>query len=291
MTITVNTKRTIKRSCSQSQQPRPRYDQSIAPQFRTTSDKANVNSYHEELNEVIDCTTSADNTETETEGTEKPRGRSKGKSILPWANHPEANTSDSKLNNFFSSLASSSGGEDSKSTKKLQKKRRPREKENYINVASETDSHTQKSPDSEISHSEVDLGRLSPHQWTHQPNISQSSLTRSDLSRHSHISSNRSSVEVARSPTPVERAPVHRPPTTFEAIQYNLVTDSTDDLPTRIIVPAALEDKPRAGSHSSNHSAESSGKGSKIGAWLRKKRGHSVSSQASAGGGSIAVVD
>jgi hypothetical protein len=144
-----------------------------------------------------------------------------------------------------------------------------------------------KSPDSETSQ-DRGIGTLSPHPWTQQPNISQSSLNASDFSRKSHISSNRSSTEVSRSVTSIDRPPMSIPHTTFETIQHNLVDD---DLPTKVIMPAAREDKPRTSSHSSNHSAASSGKGSKIGAWLRKKRGYSVSSSTSAGGGGSAVSD
>jgi hypothetical protein len=69
--------------------------------------------------------------------------------------------------------------------------------------------------------------------------------------------------------------------------------ENDDDLPTRVVMPAAREDKPRSNSQSSTHSAASSGKGTgnKFGAWLRKKRGYSVSSSTSAGGGSSAVSD
>jgi hypothetical protein len=141
-------------------------------------------------------------------------------------------------------------------------------------------------PASELSQSERGLGTLSPQPWTHQNNISQSSLNASELSRRSHISSNRSSMEMPRSRTPLANRPMSLTPTTFEEIQQRrlLVENSHDDdeLPTRVIMPAAREDKPRTSSQNSNHSAASSGKGSKIGAWLRKKRGYSVSSSTSA---------
>ena len=60
-------------------------------------------------------------------------------------------------------------------------------------------------------------GTLSPPPWTQQSNISQSSLKSSNFSRQSHISSNRSSMELPRSGTPIDRAVA--PPTTFAAIQ------------------------------------------------------------------------
>jgi len=130
--------------------------------------------------------------------------------------------------------------------------------------------------------------RLSPHPWARQSNVSQSSLKSSDFSRQSHISSNRSSDEGhPQSGTSIDR-PVS---TTFAAIQQSHLGDNTidDKLPTEVIMPAALEERGRATSHSSNHSAASSGKrGSKIGGWFRKKRGFSVSSS---GGGSSVVSD
>ena len=99
------------------------------------------------------------------------------------------------------------------------------------------------------------------------------------------------SIEMPRSATPVERTPTFVPPTTFAAIQQRSLEIGDDDLPTQVVMPAARADKPRTSSHSSNQSAASSGKGSKIGAWLRKKRGFSVSSSTSAGGGGSAVSD
>lgn len=81
------------------------------------------------------------------------------------------------------------------------------------------------------------------------------------------------------------------PPTTFAAIQQSSLEDPEDELPTQVVMPAARAEKPRTSSHSSNQSAASSAKGSKIGAWIRKKRGFSVSSSTSAGGGGSAVSD
>jgi hypothetical protein len=137
-----------------------------------------------------------------------------------------------------------------------------------------------------MSQSERGLGALSPQPWTQQNNISQSSLNASELSRRSRISSDRSSVDLPRSRTPLATRPMSLTPTTFEEIQHRRLLAETshedDELPTRVIMPAAREDKPRASSQSSNHSAASSGKGSKIGNWIRKKRGYSVSSSASA---------
>ena len=94
-------------------------------------------------------------------------------------------------------------------------------------------------------------------------------------------------MEIPRSGTPIDRAVA--PPTTFAAIQQSHLID--DDLPTGVNMPAAQAEIPRTNSHSSNHSAASSGKGSKVGAWLRKKRGVSVSSSTSAGGRNRAVSD
>jgi hypothetical protein len=137
-----------------------------------------------------------------------------------------------------------------------------------------------------MSQSERGLGALSPQPWTQQNNISQSSLNASELSRRSHMSSNRSSVDLPRSRTPLGTRPMSLTPTTFEEIQHRrLLAENShedDELPARVIMPAAREDKPRASSQSSTHSAASSGKGSKIGNWLRKKRGYSVSSSTSA---------
>lgn len=143
--------------------------------------------------------------------------------------------------------------------------------------------------------SETEQG-LSPHPWTQQSNISQSSMKSSDFeSRQSHISSNRSSVENPhpRSGTPINNSIV---PTTFATIEHSpleensttLNSNNDDELPTEVIMPAVrAEQQPRSSSRSSNLSAASSGKGSNIGAWLRKKRGLSVSS----GGGSSVVSD
>lgn len=147
-----------------------------------------------------------------------------------------------------------------------------------------------KSPDSEHTQSERDFKLVSPKRWTEQSNLSQSSLNASEFSRRSHISSNHSSVEIRRSVTPIDRSLA--PPTTFEAIQanshMNLPIDN-NDLPTRVVIPAARAENPLASSQSSTHSAASS-KGSKIGSWLRKKRGVSISSS-SAGGAPSEVSD
>ena len=48
-------------------------------------------------------------------------------------------------------------------------------------------------------------------------------------------------------------------------------------------MPAVQAEIRRTNSQRSNHSAASSGNGSKLGAWLRKKRGFSVSSSTSGG--------
>jgi len=85
--------------------------------------------------------------------------------------------------------------------------------------------------------------------------------------------------------TPVDRTHSSFPPTTFEDIRRHMESMNDEELPTRVVMPAVREEKQRTGSQSSTHSAASSGKGarSKIGAWLRKKRGASVSSSTSLG--------
>ena len=146
-----------------------------------------------------------------------------------------------------------------------------------------------KSPESEFSQSERGLGALSPQPGTEGSNISQTSLNASDFSRKSPISSsNRSSGEgLLRSETPIDRTNAHAgSPITLEALQ-----NSNDDLPRHVVMPAAREERRRTASHSSRESSTSMGKAARIGAWLRQKRGYSVSSSTSAGGGGSAVSD
>jgi hypothetical protein len=253
------------------------------------------NSYHEELEEVIDygdpiTTTSPDYTETEASDADKPnKKKNRPKSRLPWSTSSDIGLNEAKVSSIFS--FTSAPGEDGKITtsKKLRRKKRPKEEDvhpNAIGIALNIGRPTSlKSPDSENDQ------RLSPRPWTHQNNISQSSLNASDFSRHSHISSNRSSVDVPRrSEIPIER---HGPPTTFAEIQHSHLSENyssvnDDDLPTKVMMPATRAEKPRSSSQSSIQSAGSSGKRSKIRAWLRKKRGVSVSSS---GGGSSVVSD
>jgi len=273
-------------------------------------------SYREELDEVIDYgdqTTSADNTEPETSDADKPEfakkktKKDKRTSRLPWSSSSD---NDAKVSSIFSFASNPSAlddnGDASKPFRKLQKKNRPRDANVHVSAIgiplSVGRPSSLKSPDSDLTHSERGVGTLSPQPWTQQSNISQSSLKSSDFSRSSHLSSNRSSaeiprrsgtsIEIPRSVTPDERTPTSVPPTTFAAIQLrSLVASGEDELPTQVVMPAARADRSRTGSHSSNQSAASSGKGSKIGAWLRKKRGFSVSSSTSAGGGGSAVSD
>jgi hypothetical protein len=255
-------------------------------------------SYREELDDVVnqdhgDVTTSADNTEAEaSDSPDKKYEKNKRKSRLPWSSATDPVSGESKVSSIFS-FASSTLGEEGKPMKKLQKKKRPKDdvKSPPGSTFSVNRPGTVMSQGSELSQSER-ADTLSPPPWTQHTNISQSSLNASDFSRPSHISSNRSSVDVSRSGTPVDR-PQHGAPTTFEELrQSNLMQGDDDDLPTRVVMPAAREEKQRANSHSSTHSAASSGKGgNKFGAWLRKKRGYSVSSSTSAGGGGSAVSD
>lgn len=203
-------------------------------------------------------------------------------SKLPWSKDPDANLSELKVNLSAHSLPN----ESPKPAKKLQKKNRAKESD------SQSATGLVATPASEMSQSERGLGSLSPPPWTQHNNISQSSLNASIPSRRSHVSSARSSVEAPRATTPLERRPISGAATTFDEIRrLTEVHDDDDDLPTAVVMPAAREDKPRAGSQSSNHSAGSAGKGGKIGAWLRKKRGFSVSSANSAGGGGSVVSD
>ena len=245
------------------------------------------------MDEVIDygnqaSTTSADNTETSDVDQQKPddkkQDKKNRKSKLPWSNSSDVG-GEAKVGSVFS-FTSATDEDVGKPLAKLQKRRRPKDGDVRINVTGIVSSvgrpGSLKSPESEN-----DRGTLSPRPWTQQSNISQSSLKSSNLSRKSHISSNRSSMEIPRSRTPTDRAVV--PPTTFAAIRQSHLIE--DDLPTEVIMPAAQEEMPRRNSHSNNHSAANSGKGSNFGAWLRKKRGVSVSSSTSAGGGSSAVSD
>lgn len=232
----------------------------------------------------MDYTTSADNTETEPEGSERPDKKAKRKSRLLWSLNSDANGSDSKLNTLLASFTSSPGADEGKSPKRLQKKRVPKGSDVHINVATTGKPSSIKPPDSEMIASEPGARTLSPRPWTHQSNISQSSLNPSEYSRRSRISSNQSSIDGSRSGTPTDKPVTSIPPTTFEAIQHNMALSSTDDL-SRVIMPAARRDRPRASSLRSDQSVASSSKGSKIGAWIRKKRGYSVSSSTSAGGG------
>lgn len=136
-------------------------------------------------------------------------------------------------------------------------------------------------------------GTLSLHPWTHQNNISQSSFMSSEISRQSRVSSNRSSADIPRPGVPIDRSVLSPNQATgfVPLLHSNLVLSENDKLPTEVIMPAARAEKKSPSSHSSIHSASSCGKGSKMGAWLRKKRGFSVSSSTSAGGGSSAASD
>jgi len=253
-------------------------------------------SYREELDEIIeygDPMTSADVTEAETSDgaakSEKKKKRRISKLPLPWVNNSDL-PGESKTGSIFSFASS-----DDAKTKKLQKKKRPKESENHVNAIDLAVGIGRpgvvSTPTSELSQSERGLGTLSPQPWLQQSNISQSSLNASEFSRRSHVSSNRSSVEVPRSATPLERRPISVTPSTLDEIRQRNLQTPDDDLPTKVIMPAAQEDRPRAGSQSSINSAGSSSKGSKIGAWLRKKRGYSVSSSTSLGGGGGVVSD
>jgi hypothetical protein len=246
-------------------------------------------SYREELDEIIDYgeqTTSADNTEAEaSDGPYKPEKKVKSKkkrmSRLPWSKDSEASGSESKLS---LSLPQQSN-ESQKLQKKLQKKKRVKDS------SSQSATSPVATPASEMSPSERGLGTLSPPPWTQHTNLSQQSLNASIPSRRSHISSARSSIEAPRTITTVDRRPGSGAAGNFDDIRRLNATMDDDDLPRRVIIPAAREERARAGSQSSNHSAGSTGKGGKIGAWLRKKRGFSVSSSTSVGGGSGAVSD
>jgi hypothetical protein len=261
------------------------------------------NSYREELDEIIthdhgETTTSADNTEAEaSDGPEKTSEKNKRRSRLPWGNPTDPTTGESKVSSIFS--FASSLGDEGKPVKKLQKKKRPKEPDADVKSPGSGFSvvrpGTVMSQGSEVSQSERGAGTLSPPPWTQHANHSQSSMNASEFSRPSHISSNRSSVDVSRSGTPVDGPPINNTAsTTFDEIrQRNLMQVDDDDLPTQVVMPAAREEKQRAYSQSSDHSVASSGKsgGAKFGAWLRKKRGHSISSSTSAGGGGSAVSD
>jgi hypothetical protein len=219
-------------------------------------------------------TTSADNTEAEASDgayrTDKQANpKKKRMSKLPWSKDSEASGSESKSNLSIASPSSDSP----KPAKRLQKKKKGKEGD-LQSATSRVDT-----PGSEMSPTERGLGTLSPPPWTRHDNVSQQSLSASIPSRRSHISSARSSTEAPRTHTTLDNRP------------GSAAAAGNNDLPTPGIIPAAREERARAGSQSSNHSAGSSGKGGKIGAWLRKKRGFSVSSSTSAGGGSSAVSD
>lgn len=272
-------------------------------------------SYREELDEIIDYEemTSADNTEAEGETSDtlykpivKPdKKKGKRKSKLPWSSSSDLGEArGSGIFNFNSSdkaiaknKAEKEGDSPSKlqsgqstPTRRLQKRNKKikgsNEAHNALGIAM---GGSIKSPESEFSQSERGLGTLSPQPWTEGSNISQSSLNASDFSRRSQISSsNRSSAEgLPRSETPVDRTnTATASPITLEALQH-----SNDDLPTDVVMPAAREERRRTGSHSSRDSSTSVSKVARIGAWLRQKRGYSVSSSTSAGGGGSAVSD
>lgn len=252
-------------------------------------------------------TTSADNTETEASDADKPsasspKRKTHRRSRLPWANSSDTGSAEKVGNTFFSFPSTPMAlGDDGKSLKRLQKKKRPKQENVQVNAVgialsvgrpSSSGAHNTSAPSvSKSAESELAGRTLSPPPWVQQSNRSQSSLNASDFSRHSHISSNRSSIDnPPRSATPVG------PPTTFAAIQQSQLAEmaaaaggDNDDLPTEVKMPAVADEKQRTSSQSSVHSAaSSSGKGSKIGAWLRKKRGFSVSSSTSAGGASAA---
>jgi hypothetical protein len=250
---------------------------------------------------------SADNTETETSDADKhsvssPQRHSRRRSRLPWSTSPDVGSSEKVGNTFFSfTSAPLAFGEDGKPLKKLQKKR-PKQGElqvNAIGIALSvpgSGSFANTSTPSVAKSAELEQAETlsPPPTWVKHNNLSQSSLNASDISRHSHISSNRSSVDrPPSSATPVG------PPTTFAEIQSSYLTEMAaatrghdDDLPADVKMPAVTAEKQRTGSQSSVHSvASSSGKGSKIGAWFRKKRGVSVSSSTSAGGANYAMSD
>ena len=243
------------------------------------------NSYREELDEVIDYseqTTSADNTEAEaSDGAYKPvKSKKKRMSKLPWSKDSEASGSESKLSLSVPSLSKDSP----KPSKKLQKKKRGKDGE------LQTPTSPAETPSSEVNPFERPRETLTPPPWTQHNNNSQQSLSASIPSRRSHISSARSSAEAPRTITPIDKRPASAAATTFEEMRLNAARND-GDLLTPGVIPAAREERARAGSQGSDHSANSAGKGGKIGAWLRKKRGFSVSSSTSAGGASSAVSD
>jgi len=274
-----------------------------------------VSSYREELDEIIDyhdpsTTTSVDNTETEPSDVDKPsasssKRKSHRRSRLPWSNASDTGSSEKVGNTFFSfTSAPLALGDDSKSPKKL-KRNRPKQgniEVNAIGMSVSVGGLSSYGPNTSApsipksAESERGAETLSPPPpWVQQSDISQSSLNASDVSRHSHRSSNRSSMDgLPRSATP------GGPSTTFGAIQQSDLADMAkaargedgNELPTDVKMPAAAAEKDQTSSQSSVNSAtSSSGKGPKIGAWFRKKRGISVSSSTSAGATSSVVSD
>ena len=255
-------------------------------------------------------TKSADNTETEPSDGDKPSAsssmrKSRRRSRLPWSNASDAGSSEKPGNTFFSfTSAPLVLGDEAKPLKKL-KKKRPNQGDlqvNAIGLSVSVGGPSSHGPNplspSILKSAESDrgAGTLSPPPpWVQQSDFSQSSLNASDCSQHSYISSNRSSMDrPPRSATPVG------PASTFAAIQQSQLAEmasaaggeNDEELSTDVKMPAAAAEKRQTSSQSSVHSAaSSSGKGSKIGVWFRKKRGVSVSSSASAGGASSAVSD
>ena len=261
------------------------------------------NSYREEFEatEYDQTTTSTDNTETEASDADKSeKKKNKRRSRLPWSSGSDLASTEAKISSVLS-FASAPAGEGTKSPNKIKKKKRPKNGGIHVDVTDiavkvdSTESLT--SPPTAISTADQGPGMLSPKPWTEQSNISYSSLKSSNNSRQSRVSSNRSSFEIPRRPvTPTDRptAPIP-PPTTFAAIQQRSVIEGAQldngDLPIQVITPMSGSEKPRSNSYSSNHSGGSTGKGSRIGGWLKKKRGVSTSSSASAAGGGSAVGD
>jgi len=273
-----------------------------------------VSSYREELDEIIDyhdpaTTTSVDNTETEPSDVDRPsasssKRKSHRRSRLPWSNALDTGSGEKVGNTIFSfTSAPLALGDDSKPPKKL-KKNRPKQDNHQVNAIGISvsvggpSSHSPKSSTPSVlksAESEHGAETVNPAPWVQQNDISQTSLNASDFSRHSHRSSNRSSMDGL----PLSATPVG-PSTTFAAIQQSDLAEiakaasgeDSDDLPTDVKMPAAAVEKNPTSSQSSVHSAtSSSGKGSKIGAWFRKKRGVSVSSSTSAGAASSVVSD
>src|SRR5262245_21562380 len=93
-------------------------------------------SYREELDEIIDYgeqTTSADNTEAEAETSDASKSekqKARRKSRLPWSKDKEGNTSESKLNQIFSTSMAND-----KPNKLQKKKKRAKDPDRRISPA------------------------------------------------------------------------------------------------------------------------------------------------------------